>query len=44
MEGDSVREVVSSNPSTGYWMDISSQLFYVKSQILFEKTKNVNEA
>ena len=31
--------VVSSNPSTVYWMDILSRLFVVKFVMLFEKTK-----
>ena len=34
-----VPNVVSSNPSTIYWMDIFSHLFVVKLYCLFEKTK-----
>ena len=39
MGGDSAPMVVSSNPSTAYWMDIFSRLFVVKFVMLFEKTK-----
>ena len=42
MGGDSCPKVVSSNPSTVYWMDIFSHLFAVKFVMLFEKTK-INE-
>ena len=38
MEDTRVPKVVSSNPSTVYWMDIFSDLFVVKI-VMLEKTK-----
>ena len=35
-----MQEVVGSNPSTGYWRDIFSHIFFVKLYCLFEKTAN----
>ena len=38
-----VPKVVSSNPSTAYWMDIFSQLFDVKIVMCVRKEENKNK-